>query len=222
MRARARRRRRRRWRTPPPAPAPPAPRSRRSDASFRSLRPVCAVFMIVPSPRSSRSTSASSKPFVVATNASTRGLPSSAVPEVTSQQVDATVPRPDAPAELVELRDPEAVGVEHDHDGRVRHVDADLDDGGGHEHVEVAVAEAAHDRLLLGRRQAPVQQADAQPGERPGAEALDGLLGRGHLELVALLDQRASPRTPGGRRPRRRGRRPRPAPPGPGRRPNGW
>src|SRR3989442_11697564 len=39
----------------------------------------------------------------------------------------------DAAAQLVQLREPEALGVLDQHDGGVRDVDADLDDGGGHE-----------------------------------------------------------------------------------------
>src|SRR3954471_22602736 len=75
-------------------------RSRRKDASLRSLRPFWAVFIIVPSPRRSRSTSASWNPSVDATSASTRGLPT-ATPSggcaVTSQQTEAWVPRPTRP-----------------------------------------------------------------------------------------------------------------------------
>ena len=50
----------------------------------------------------------------------------------------ATGPTPDAAAELVELAEPEAVGVLHDHDRGLGHVDAHLDDRGGDEDVEIA------------------------------------------------------------------------------------
>ena len=40
-------------------------------------------------------------------------------------------PAADAAAQLVQLREPEALGVLDHHDGRLRHVDADLDHGGG-------------------------------------------------------------------------------------------
>ena len=42
----------------------------------------------------------------------------------------------DAAAELVELREAEALGVVDDHDGGVGDVDADFDDGGGDEDVD--------------------------------------------------------------------------------------
>ena len=54
-----------------------------------------------------------------------------------------------------------------------------------------ARAEQLHRHLLLGRRQPPVQQAEPEPRELAGGEALVGLLGRRHLELLALVDQRA-------------------------------
>ena len=50
----------------------------------------------------------------------------------------------DAPAQLVELRQSEALGVLDDHDRGVGDVDADLDDGGGDEHVDLAGAKLAH------------------------------------------------------------------------------
>jgi hypothetical protein len=65
---------------------------------------------------------------------------------VTSQHIDSCAPRPTRPS------DAEAVGVEDDHHRGVRHVDANLDDGGGNEHVEIACTERLHDGLLLGTR----------------------------------------------------------------------
>ena len=85
-----------------------------------------------------------------ATIASTRGLRLVGLlgDEPAARRVLAT---PDPTAELVELGDPEAVGVEHHHDRGVRHVDADLDDGRGDEDVEPPDAEQIHRHLLLGR-----------------------------------------------------------------------
>ena len=84
----------------------------------------------------------------------------------------------DPAAQLVELGDTEPVGVEQHHGGGVGDVDADLDDGGGDEHVDLAPGEGAHGAVLLLRRQPPVQQPDAQPGERAlgqlGGDLLDG------------------------------------------------
>ena len=50
----------------------------------------------------------------------------------------------DASAELVELGEAEAIGVFDDHDGGVGYVDANFDDGGGDEDVELAALEAGH------------------------------------------------------------------------------
>ena len=60
-----------------------------------------------------------------------------------SRHSDGSLAAPDAPAQLVQLRDPVALGVLDEHHGRVGDVDADLDDRGGHEHVGVARRERA-------------------------------------------------------------------------------
>ncbi len=49
----------------------------------------------------------------------------------------------------MELGDAEAVGIEHHHHGGVGDVDADLDHGGGDEHLDLPVAEGRHRRFLL-------------------------------------------------------------------------
>jgi hypothetical protein len=49
----------------------------------------------------------------------------------------------------VQLREPEALGVLDEHHRRVGHVDADLDHRRGDQHVELAVAEGAHHRVLV-------------------------------------------------------------------------
>ena len=46
----------------------------------------------------------------------------------------------DASAQLVQLREAEALGVLDDHDGGVGNVDADFDDGGGDQDVDFALA----------------------------------------------------------------------------------
>ena len=98
---------------------------------------------------------------------------------------------PDPAAQLVELGDAEAVGVEDHHDRGVRDVDADLDHRRRDEHVELAGAESGHRRLLLGRREPPVEQPEPQPGELTRRQPLAGVERRGDLELLALLDEGA-------------------------------
>ena len=72
---------------------------------------------------------------------------------------------PDTPAELVQLREAEALGVLDQHHRRVRHVHADLDHRRRHQHVDLAVAEGAHHAVLLRRAQLPVHQPQPQVGE---------------------------------------------------------
>ena len=49
------------------------------------------------------------------------------------------LPTPDSPSELVELREPEALGVFNNHNHGVRHVDADFDDRRRDEQLRFAV-----------------------------------------------------------------------------------
>ena len=76
------------------------------------MRPFWRSPMIVPSPRRSRSTSASSNPSVVCTSASSRASAPSAAPSSISQHIDAARATADPAAQLVQLRDAEPVGVE--------------------------------------------------------------------------------------------------------------
>ena len=92
----------------------------------------------------------------------------------------------------MQLREPEPVGVLDDHHGRVRHVDADLDDGRRDEHVELAGAELGHHRFLLLRRQLAVQQPEPQARELlvPAAARTPAVAAL-RLDLALVLDQRA-------------------------------
>ncbi len=75
-----------------------------------------------------------------------------------------------APAQLMQLRQSEALGVFHHHHRCVGHVDADLDDGGRYQHVDFAALEAAHDDFFFVGIKPAMEQADAQTGKRPGAQ----------------------------------------------------
>ena len=144
------------------APAPPGRgRSRSSSSSARSRaleqrrvlgqarhlnsgRPVLArAEQLALAPRSSRSTSASRKPSRSRAIASSRGQRLRVAEQDAERRVLAAA---DPAAQLVELREPVALGLLDHHHGRVGHVDADLDHAGGHQHVGVAGGEGGHRR----------------------------------------------------------------------------
>ena len=101
-------------------------------------------------------------------------------------------PAPDAPAQLVQLRQPEALGVLDHHQGGVRHVHAHFDDRGGHQQLHAAGGERLHGLRFLRRRQAAVQQADAQALQFP-AQRAEGIEGGLQVAVLRLLDHRADP-----------------------------
>ena len=61
----------------------------------------------------------------------------------------------------MQLREAEALGMLDHHDGRFRHVDADLDHGGGDQQIEPAAGEVRHRAVLLGAFMLAVHQPDA-------------------------------------------------------------
>ena len=147
----------------------------------RSPRPDCRVPRSWPSPRSSRSRSASSKPsrrLDERLEARLRGVGQLELRPRDQQAVGLLGAAADPASELVELREPEAVGLLDDHDRRVRDVDADLDHGRRDEHVELAVLERPHHLAPVGRLQPAVDQADAVAGELGAPQPLRLLLGR--------------------------------------------
>ena len=99
-------------------------------------------------------------------------------------------------AELVELGDAEVFGFADHDDGGVGDVDADFDDGGGYEDVEVAVGELAHGGVFVGVFELAVEEADAVVFEFGFAEVLVGFeyaagavdAGADDVDLVALVD----------------------------------
>jgi hypothetical protein len=70
----------------------------------------------------------------------------------------------DTAAELVELGEAETLGVVDQHHVRIRHINADLDHGGGHEHIDLSVAEFTHHRVFLVTAHAAVDEPDAEIG----------------------------------------------------------
>ena len=97
----------------------------------------------------------------------------------------------DASPELVELGEAEALGAFDHHDGGVGDIDADFDDGGGDQDVELAIAEGVHDGGLGFVLEAAVEEADAlgEPGEDIGAEAGEFGFGGANLQGVGFFDE---------------------------------
>ena len=95
----------------------------------------------------------------------------------------------DAPAQLVQLGQAEAVGVLDDHQVGVRHVHADLNDGRCNQNVILLCGERLHHALLVRVFHAAVQYGDATVRQRV-LQVDRVLLGAFQLQF-ALLDQRA-------------------------------
>jgi len=109
----------------------------------------------------------------------------------------------DAAPELMELGEAERLGVLDDHERRLRDVDADFHHRRRHEDRHASRGEVREDGLALGRRHAPVEDADANRGE-DGGNAIGRLARRGdrawpfldrrHDDVDALVRGRALPR----------------------------
>ena len=76
-------------------------------------------------------------------------------------RVGARLRTADAPAQLIKLRQPEAVGTVHDQRVGGRNIEARLDNGRRHEHVEFSLVEGAHDVFELARRHLAVGDGKA-------------------------------------------------------------
>ena len=99
---------------------------------------------------------------------------------------------PHAPAQLVQCRQAEPLGILNDHDRRVRHVNADLDDCRRDKNVQLTGLESLHDIVLFLWLQLAVQQADAPVGQQCAGGL--GVVGRDGLQIAhgfVFLDGRA-------------------------------
>ena len=104
------------------------------------------------------------------------------LPRATSTQVPGLRAAPDAPAQLVQLREAEALGVLDDHQRRVRDVDAHLDHRRRHEHLRLAGLEARHRGLTRRRRRAGrAGDRRARPGSAAAIRCADSLAARRSL-----------------------------------------
>jgi hypothetical protein len=98
-------------------------------------------------------------------------------------------PSADPAPELVELREPEALGaLDHDR-ARVRHIHPDLDHHCSDEYLGLPGSEGGHDRAFLGCLHPAVQEPDPAVGEDLTSELLVQLLcGPYILQRLRLLD----------------------------------
>ena len=90
----------------------------------------------------------------------------------------------DAPAQLMQLRQAETVGILDHHERRIRHVDADLDHHRRHQHLHVARRKRRHRRFLFLCGHLPVQQRD---GNVPQRAAFEHFIIRHRVDGVAFL-----------------------------------
>jgi hypothetical protein len=95
---------------------------------------------------------------------------------------------PHAPAQLVQLREPEVVGAVHEHRIRVRHVEPRFDDHRGHQHIDIAIHEPMHDVLELLLPHLAVR--DAEPCARNNAR---DVVGHCLNRLDAVVDEEHLP-----------------------------
>ena len=129
--------------------------------------PDCSSPSRLPAPRISRSCEASWKPAPsVSSDCSTLSRRSACavillLRRQREQRIGAQLRAPDPPAQLIELRQAEAVGAMHDQRIGGRDVEAGLDDGGRQQHVVFAVVERRHDVVEHGRRHLAVRDRDA-------------------------------------------------------------
>ena len=131
-------------------------------AGFRAPRP----------PAQLRSTSASLKPSRSRAIASRRSARPLGLRIGEEDAVGLVLAAADAPAQLVELGEPVAVGALDQHHARVGDVDPDLDHARRHQHLRLAGREPLHRRGLVARGHLPVEDLDLEPREaRPRAAA---------------------------------------------------
>jgi hypothetical protein len=99
---------------------------------------------------------------------------------------------PNAPAQLVELRETHALRILNDHQAGVRYIDANLDDGGCDEQLNKAVFECLHTALFFGGAHAAVNETDAQIREGLNKH-LVAHLGGFEIQDFGLFDERTNP-----------------------------
>ena len=111
---------------------------------------------------------------------------------VHEQAVGLFAAAPDSTAQLVQLREAEAFGVFDDHQGGVRHVHADFDNGSGNQQLGFARDEGRHCRLPFVVRHFAVDEGDPDVGQQ-GLQLFGGRLCVFAFERIRFFDERANP-----------------------------
>jgi len=111
---------------------------------------------------------------------------------VHEQAVGLFAAAPDPATQLVQLCEAEAFGVFDDHQGGIRHVHADFDDGSGNEQLCFARDEGRHCRLPFVVRHFAVDEGDPDVGQQ-GLQLFGGCGGVFAFEGVGFFDERTNP-----------------------------
>lgn len=93
---------------------------------------------------------------------------------------------PDAAAQLVQLADAEPVGVHHQHDRSVGDIDANLNDRGAHQHIDLTGPESRHRSVLVVGRQPSMHERQPQLCELGGTQPGEQAFGSGRWSDAAL------------------------------------
>ena len=166
-------------------------RGRGGRRAGRSPRPGARPRML-PSPRISRSSSARRKPSLVWVRASSRRAPSSVAGSPNSRHRPGSSPRPTRPRSWWSWARPKRSAPSTTIDGRVRDVDAHLDDGRRHQQVGAALGEARHRGALL-------LAAAGRRGRGPRVKSANGPAPAGaRPRVVAARASAASPSSTSG------------------------
>ena len=166
-------------------------RASRSRSAIRrsGSRPCWRVPRNSPGPRMRRSASAMRKPSCVSSSGAEPRLAVLGGAAGHEQAGARARAAPDPPAQLVELREAEALGVLDDHQRRAGHVDADLDHRGRDEDPRRAASKRSIDAARSAATWRPWTRSTRAPGE--GRRDARGRLGGGaQVRALALLDER--------------------------------
>ncbi len=97
---------------------------------------------------------------------------------------------PDASAQLVQLRQPEPLGMLDHHDRGIGHIDPDLHHRRGDQYLDHPLLIRCHDLFFLFRLHTTVHKPDAKLGQLVRLQLLCALHGRLQIGLLRFFDER--------------------------------